>query len=228
MKKKIISRTMVPHLAGPAFRTMWREAEVLLIVSLLILPCSVLLPVAGEAAAKEPQEIIRHFNESLLQAMKESRSLGFSGRYKLLEPVIRESFHLPFMARKSAGKYWKSLDDGQRAQYLDIFDAWSVAHYAGRFDKYSGETFVILSEKSQGRNALDITTQLVKPEKEPVDFAFRLRKSKDTWHIVDIQIRGISQLAMTRSQFTGILDKDGFNVLLVRMQEKIDALSTKD
>jgi phospholipid transport system substrate-binding protein len=213
--------------AGPVSRRAWRGTEIFFIVSLLILPYSFLLPSTGGAASTEPQEIIRHFNESLLRAMKESGTLGFSGRYTLLEPVIRKSFHLPFMARKSAGKYWKSLDDGQRAQYLDTFAAWSVAHYAGRFDKYSGETFVMLSEKPRGEGALDVTSQLVKPEKEPVDFVFRLRKSKQAWHIVDIQIEGISQLAMTRSQFTGILDEEGFDALLARMQEKIEALSWK-
>jgi phospholipid transport system substrate-binding protein len=182
----------------------------------------------GQAAVKEPREIIQRFNESLLQAMKESKALGFSGRYKLLEPVIRESFHLPFMARKSAGKYWKSLDAGQRTRYLDTFATWSVAHYAGRFDTYSGETFVMLGEKTRGAGGVDVTSQLLKPQKEPVDFIFRLRKAKDAWYIVDIQIKGISQLAMTRSQFTGILEQEGFEELLARMQEKIETLLEKN
>jgi ABC-type transporter MlaC component len=45
------------------------------------------------------------------------------------------------------------------------------------------------------------------------------------WRIVDIQVRGVSQLAMTRSQFVGILEREGFDGLINSLKDKIRELS---
>lgn len=178
---------------------------------------------AGQSGASE---IIENFNASLLESMKRADELGFSGRYKILYPVIQDSFALSFMAKKSIGKYRKILSSEEIKLLLEVYTEWTIATYAARFDSYSGEKFKLLSEKETGRGTLTVITQLVKTSGDTVDFYYRTRKIGNKWRIVDIHISGVSQLALTRSQFVSVLKKDGFDGLIAKLKKSIDELSS--
>jgi len=71
-----------------------------------------------------------------------------------------------------------------------------------------------------------IVSRLTKKNGETVDFYYRLREIENKWRIVDIQIKGVSQLALTRAQFVDILKNKGFDNLIDTLREKIHDLST--
>jgi phospholipid transport system substrate-binding protein len=45
--------------------------------------------------------------------MKNGRTLGQSGRFTQLEPVIRRTFDIPSMARLAVGSSWGTLSEAQ-------------------------------------------------------------------------------------------------------------------
>jgi phospholipid transport system substrate-binding protein len=167
-----------------------------------------------------PEQTIRTFNAALLEAMKKADELGYKGRYALLAPVIDNSFALPFMADVSLGRYRRTLTDEQRSSYLKIYVEWTVATYAGRFDDYSGERFEIVSQSEPERGIVTVISKLIKPNREEVEFDYLLRNMAGKWRIVDIHISGVSQLALTRAQFTYIIKNKGFISLLSMLKEK--------
>jgi phospholipid transport system substrate-binding protein len=59
--------------------------------------------------------------DALLSTMKNGRTLGQSGRFAQLEPVIRRTFDIPSMARLSVGSSWATLTDAQRQQVTESF-----------------------------------------------------------------------------------------------------------
>lgn len=179
----------------------------------------------GEAEQQRPSEVIRKFNAVLLESMKKGAELGYSGRCKLLEPVIKDSFALPFMVSISAGKYWKTLNGKDRNLLLENYTEWSIATYAGRFNDYSGEKFEVASESKPVQDTVTVVSKLINSDKEETDFYYKLRKMEGRWRIVDIQIEGISQLALTRSQFVSVINKKGFDGLISMLKEKIEKFS---
>jgi ABC-type transporter MlaC component len=48
---------------------------------------------------------------------------------------------------------------------------------------------------------------------------------KGEWQIVDIQISGVSQLALTRSQFVSVIKNKGFDALISMLKNKIKDFS---
>ncbi|MBV9553164.1 MAG: toluene tolerance protein, partial [Alphaproteobacteria bacterium] len=50
-----------------------------------------------------PTEVVRNFYGVLLGVMQQAAALGPKGRYQRLEPVVHETFDVPFMARLSVG-----------------------------------------------------------------------------------------------------------------------------
>jgi phospholipid transport system substrate-binding protein len=190
------------------------------LVSSLIFLCIFLSASSGKAGQQDPAEVIKKFNDVLLECMKEGGELGYSGRYKLLEPVFRESFAVRFMVNVSAGKYWKKFSEKERDMLLRTYTEWSVATYAGRFKDYSGQRFEIVpGSKPVGDNVV-VESKLIDSDGEETDFYYRMRKMEGIWRIVDIQIMGVSQLAVTRSQFVSVIGKKGFGGLISMLKGK--------
>jgi phospholipid transport system substrate-binding protein len=52
-----------------------------------------------------------------------------------------------------------------------------------------------------------------------------LKKKGDNWKIINIIANGVSDLALKRSEYTSILERDGFEALIAKMNEKIDNYS---
>jgi phospholipid transport system substrate-binding protein len=176
----------------------------------------------GKGAEQAPSEVIKKFNDALLQCMKKGGELGYSGRYKILEPVFRDSFAIRFMVTVATGKYWKTFSEKERSLLLKTYTEWSVATYAGRFKDYSGQKFEIVSgPKPAGDNAI-VESKLIDSDGENTDFYYKFRKMEGSWGIVDIQIMGVSQLAVTRSQFVSVIAKKGFSGLISMLKEKTD------
>jgi phospholipid transport system substrate-binding protein len=84
-------------------------------------------PLICETDQTRPEAVIKRLNDALLEAMRGSEALGFSGRYKLLEPVIEACFAFPFVTRVSTGRFWKDLEMEQKERLLRYYIAWSVA-----------------------------------------------------------------------------------------------------
>lgn len=182
-------------------------------------------PPGVRADQQRPAEAIKTFNATLLEAMTKADELGYTGRYKLLDPVIKESFGLSFMANQSVGRYWKTMKEEERNLFLKTYTEWTVATYAGRFDGYSGERFEVASESAPLHGTVTVVSKFIQSNNDVIDFYYLLRKIEGRWRIVDIKISGVSQLALTRAQFTGILKEKGADALIAMLKEKIRGFS---
>jgi phospholipid transport system substrate-binding protein len=195
---------------------------------LITFACLVLLPHSSTAGQSGAKAVITGFNAALLESMKRADELCFTGRYKLLEPVIKNSFALSFMAEKSVGRYWKTLQEKQQRLLLETYTGWSIARYAKNFDGYSGEKFEGFTETGTVRGTVTVISRLIVPDDETIDFYYKLRKITNDWQIVDIQIEGVSQLALTRTQCMSVIKNKGFDALISSLQKKIKVLSQEE
>jgi phospholipid transport system substrate-binding protein len=181
---------------------------------------------AGEPLPPEPAiDVIETLNTTLLECMKQGEKLGYSGRYALLEPVMTQAFAFDYMVSKSCGSHWKTLDSNQQAQLLDKYIIWSVGTYAERFKKHSGQRFEIVSSETIRGKYIKVISNIVKSGKKTRKFSYMLMDDKGNWRIVDIQVEGVSQLSLTRSQFRSVLKDQGFEGLLAVLNAKINKLN---
>jgi phospholipid transport system substrate-binding protein len=205
------------------FKMKWGNIPAVCVSFILVL-FFVLTPLYTEAE-QTPEQNIKTFNAALLQAMKKGDELGYAGRYKLLQPVIEDTFALSFMADASIGRYARTINKEQRRVYLKNYAQWTIATYAGRFDGYSGERFDVLSASKPVRGTVTVVSRLTKSDGDEIDFYYLLRDIEQKWRVVDIRITGVSQLALTRSQFINILKEKGFDGLISMLKEKTRGFS---
>src|SRR5882762_9923068 len=73
------------------------------------------------AAATNGGDIVQGLYQALLSTMKNGRTLGQSGRFAQLAPVIRRSFDIATMTRLAVGPSWAGLSEAQRQQVTESF-----------------------------------------------------------------------------------------------------------
>jgi len=177
------------------------------------------LSMADEQSAKQ---VVEEFQNQLIAVMKQGKALGFKGRYEKLDNLVRNSHDLPKIARIVVGKQWEELSAEQQAKLEAVFSKLSVSAYAHNFKDFSGESFVFVSEEETGRGGVVIHTNLLIPGQKDVKFDYMMKKKDDGWQIINIIADGVSDLALKRSEYTSILNRDGFDVLIAKITEKID------
>src|SRR5215468_39684 len=102
---------------------------------------------SAHAAPATGGDTVQGLYDALLGTMKNGRTLGQSGRFARLEPVIRRTFDIPTMARLSIGTPWATLSETQRQQVIDSFGRYISAIYADRFDSYGGQKLQVTGEQ---------------------------------------------------------------------------------
>lgn len=189
------------------------------IVAALIL-CLLCWPSLGVYAG-EASDTVAQLQTTLIKIMKEGKTLGYQGRYKVITPIIETTHDLPVIARIAVGRYWKKLTKEQQTQFTNTFTELSHSTYAGRFDSYSGEEFSLISEKPLKRNRVLVQTRFLKSDGEEIRFNYVLHQKKDHWKIINIMVNGVSDLALKRTEYGGILKKDGYPTLIEKIRTQI-------
>jgi phospholipid transport system substrate-binding protein len=182
-------------------------------------------PYPGHAAPTSGGDAVQGLYDALLSTMKNGRTLGQSGRFTQLEPVVRRTFDIPLMTRLSVGPSWTTLSEAQRQQVTESFGRYISAIYADRFDSYAGQKLQVTGEQPNAAGTM-VRSQIVKANGEPVNVDYMMRRNGDSWLISDIYLDGaISDVATRRSEFAAILKNESIDGLIAALNRKADILT---
>ncbi|MEN8206513.1 MAG: ABC transporter substrate-binding protein [Pseudomonadota bacterium] len=192
------------------------ECCLLLVIAVFAQPC-----VASDVA-ETPAQVVTRLQSGLIGIMKEADSLGYSGRYQRLQPLLTSTHDLDIIGQIAIRRHWKMLDDVQRADYLDTFRKLTVATYASRFNRFNDQYFGLLDQKALSHGRHLVKTQLTRKNSEPVQLDYILHLSGGRWRIINIIADGVSDLAIKRSQYNAVMNDHDLEYLLDKLQQKID------
>lgn len=184
------------------------------------------LPIPAAAAALEPQQPVQSLYEVLLSNMKQGGVLGESGRYARLAPIVDRTFDIPSMTKLAIGPYWGTLPPAQQQQLTAAFAHYVAATYADQFDSYSGQQLQVTGSRPYGAEVM-VQTKIVKADGETTRLDYLMRRNQGGWQISDVYLDGtISQLAVHRSEFHSILQRQGVDGLVLALNRKTDLLTS--
>jgi phospholipid transport system substrate-binding protein len=184
------------------------------------------LPSSAELDSDGPIPVVDSLHAGLLDVMRSADELGYEGRFERLTPILDECFDMPFMAQKSAGRYWRKMDEAEREKLRSSFRRFMIANYAGRFHGYSGQSFETLDEQPSTHGTVLILSRLLDPGAEPTQLDYRLHAVDGSWKIFDVYLKGtVSELALRRSEYSSLIQRDGLDALLAALDEKVAELA---
>jgi phospholipid transport system substrate-binding protein len=210
---QVTNKSIVPKTAA------WKAAALLtgLGIAMLAYP--------AHATPTSGGDTVQGLYDALLGTMKSGRSLGQSGRFARLEPIIRRTFDIPTMARLSVGSSWATLSEAQRQQVIGSFGRYISAIYADRFDSYAGQKLQVTGEQPAAAGVM-VKSQIIKANGEPVNVDYMTRRNGDTWLISDVYLDGaVSEVATRRSEFGAILKNEGIDGLIAALNRKANMLN---
>jgi phospholipid transport system substrate-binding protein len=197
----------------------WKAATLTAVLGLAM------VPYPAHAAPVSGSDTVQSLYDALLSTMKNGRTLGQSGRFTQLEPVIRRTFDIPSMARLSVGSSWASLPEAQRQQVTESFVRYISAIYADRFDSYAGQKLQVTGEQPAAAGVM-VRSQIVKTNGELVKVDYMMHRNGNSWLISDIYLDGaISEVATRHSEFAAILKSRGIDGLIAALNRKADILT---
>lgn len=192
----------------------------MLLVSLLLFSLQSL------ANENEAVAVVEKLHDKLLHVMQNGESLGFQGRYDVLEPVIESGFDTPLISRVILSRYWGELSDEKQQDFIDLFNRLSTATYASRFNSFSGESFRTIGVDTLKKGRLLVKTELVRPDDDNVKLEYIVQENAGTWYIISVIADGVNDLALKRAEYAAIITDRGFESLVGEIQNKIRDLET--
>ena len=180
-------------------------------------------------AMESASTVVKDFNSALVASMKGGEKLGFEGRYKMLSPVVDKTYDFPFIARLSVGSHWASLSPQQKDTLVQTLKKFTIANYAAEFDRYEGQKLTVDSTQ-QLRPGTDMvkSTFVGSRGKNEHTFDYLLHKTDSAWKVINVVVDGVSDLSLKRSEYTEIIESQGFGALISKLQARIAELSTKN
>jgi phospholipid transport system substrate-binding protein len=195
------------------------------------LACGLIQLMALVASIAEPRAMpdasakIRGFYDVLLSTMKEGANLGPKQRYHRLEPVVGQTFDLPFMAREVVGRRWASASEMQQQEMIKAFAHYITAIYADRFDSYSGQQLRVLGEQPHADRMI-VVSEIMKADGKSIAINYLMHRSDGDWRVADVYLDGtISELATRRSEFSSIVQQQGIAGLVAILDQKAGSLT---
>ena len=143
-------------------------------------------------------------------------------RRAALRKAINERFDYRQMAIRALAKNWDLRSDQERQQFVSLFKSLLENSYASKLESYSDEKINYLGEVIKGKYAL-VKTEVVRPS-STIAVDYKLIQENGDWQVYDFVIEGVSMIRNYRSQFTKIIRKDSYEVLVQKLTDKINEL----
>lgn len=172
-------------------------------------------------AVEDARNPVERLNQVLIESMKGGKQLGYQGRYKKLEPVVKDTFEFEAVSQIALGGHWKKLELAQKSAFVQKITDLSIATYAAQFKEFGGEAFKFDSSQDLKNGRLLLRYNLTAPKEKPIKFEYIVGDFKGQWQIINIIVDGISDLALKRAQYESVIDREGFDSLLKKLSQKI-------
>lgn len=193
-----------------------------------------LLSVAGQTAAENEQPIannpgdpilmLRSVTTDVMQALRANSTAIKSNKRKLYEVVDKYILpHVDFdeMAKWVAGKSaWAKASEETKREFVDAFKVLVVRTYATALLGYTDEQIDFGKQHiDTSRDRIQVSSRIVRSNKEDVRVDYRLIKHEDDWKVYDIIIEGVSILQGFQAQFSDKIRQEGLSKVSGQIQE---------
>ncbi len=187
----------------------WRRS--VLMLSTLLLVLAFLAAFARGSLAGDDEDaaqFVRGFGDQAI-AMLSDPALSPADRERAFRRLLTDSFHLELIGRFVLGRHWRRASDEERDEFQRLFEDYVVASYARQLGNYAGEQLVIEGGHVQGDLGALVSSRITRPQGDPIQVEWRLRRAGEGWRIIDVMVEGISMAVTHRSEFSSVIGSHG-------------------
>ncbi len=135
--------------------------------------------------------------------------------------------HIDFraMSKSALGRYWRSADQKQRAQFTCEFRNLLIRVYGAALRKYGKQEIVYLPffGKPGDKSAL-VKTEVKQANNAPnIQISYSFYKVHSVWKLYDISIDGVSLITTYANTYAALIEKEGVDALIANLAKSNQA-----
>ncbi len=200
------------------------------IAALLI--AALFVPGAHAEATLTPgsaQAAVDDLQTGMLGIMKKTSGQPFDKRVEALCPMLETKMDVKLQSAMAIGRsVWDSWSEEQRTTYVGKFRQYLCAIYASRFKNFTGQTLAVTGERPGPSGTVIVNSEVRIPQEASIPIDYVMRKTGDAWRVSDLYLGGrVSEVALRRSEFAGVLRSQGFDGLIAAIASKTAAQGNK-
>ena len=192
-------------------------------VGLLAAVISILLALPSVARAGEPMaQLSSSINEFvLIMANTSVAELRATGLPEKARQLVFARFDFSEMTKRSLGKHWQSLDQGQQREFVDAFTHRLLVAYGRTVRSTGNEKVEFIREVRDGKEA-NVETNVISGNGDQTPIDYQLHDVDGQWMVYDVSIDKVSLVNNYRAQFERVIAKSSVQDLL-RMLKNQDS-----
>lgn len=191
--------------------------------AMTVVPFSACLAAQPDAKGS-PDEWVVEISNKILQDIRDDAKLSQADPARVrrfVDEQIMPVVDFERMTRTAVGPKWRQASAQQRQELMDLFREQLIRVYSGALATVKDQT-VKLAPNRVKPTATDaiVRTLLVSPGKPDMRINYRLKKVKQEWRIIDVDVEGIWIVDNYRTQFSSVANQSGIDGLIKALREK--------
>lgn len=188
-----------------------------LITALLLLGA----PATAQPQPEQARALVETVGTDVLEILRDDELTDQETLHRL-EEVLEGSIDMDLVARLILGRHWRTANEAQREQYLDLFRAYALDSVASRLHLYEGQAFEITDAQVVGERDALVTTRITGGG-QPLGVNWRLREIEGGDLVaIDVVVEGVSLIVTLRSEFNSVIERQGMDGLLAELRQRIN------
>jgi len=138
---------------------------------------------------------------------------------KALRETIETIFDYGEMTKRAIGGHWKELSAPEKKEITGLFQTLLENSYANKIESYNNEKVIYLKEDTED-NYSEVKTKILTAKRDEYSVDYRLMNKDGRWMVYDVVIEGVSLVSNYRTQFSKIINNQGFKELVKKLRAK--------
>jgi phospholipid transport system substrate-binding protein len=167
--------------------------------------------------SSSPYLMIKSVGEQVFQSVGEAKAkaqINEKTMQAIIESTLMPYIDVTFASYKILGPQLKKTSKEQREGFVEAMTVNLIKTYSSALSQYNNQTVRYEADRDVGdKSMIDIKTELVSNDAQPINMIFKLRKNSKTgeWKAYDLIVEGISLIDAKRSELSKPLRVNGID-----------------
>jgi phospholipid transport system substrate-binding protein len=148
-----------------------------------------------------------------------SAELQANGFPESARKLVLARFDFSEMTKRSLGRHWNSLNQGEQNQFVEAFTQWQLIYYGKTVRSSAREKVQFRREVQDGKDAY-VQTKIVTRYGRELPIDYWLHNVNGQWKVYDMVIDQVDLAWNFRAQFERVIAKSSLKELLQRVKDQ--------